>query len=95
VVKWRRDAANDLKRLRMRIARDNPVAARDVALRIRQAIRLLEKQPGMGRAGRVVGTREWVGVPPYVLVYRVVDGALEIVRVLHGAQKWPPDSDAQ
>ncbi len=49
----------------------------------------------MGRAGRVVGTREWVGVPPYVLVYRVVDGALEIVRVLHGAQKWPPDSDAQ
>jgi plasmid stabilization system protein ParE len=26
---------------------------------------------------------------PFVAVYRVKDEAVEIVRVLHGAQRWP------
>lgn len=26
---------------------------------------------------------------PFVIVYRVVGDAIEITRILHGAQKWP------
>jgi plasmid stabilization system protein ParE len=53
------------------------------------AIRLLRTQPGMGRAGRVPRTFEWVGVKPYVIVYGVEKGVLVIVRALHGSQQWP------
>jgi toxin ParE1/3/4 len=45
----------------------------------------------MGRIGRVPGTRELiVGGTPWIIVYRVRADAVEIIRVLHGAQKWPP-----
>jgi len=27
--------------------------------------------------------------PNYILIYRVVDGVVEILRVKHAAQKWP------
>jgi toxin ParE1/3/4 len=64
--------------------------AADIARRIREAVQILAKYPGAGRVGRVPDTRE-VGVSgtPYVLPYRIKANALEILRVLHGAQKWP------
>jgi plasmid stabilization system protein ParE len=35
-------------------------------------------------------TRELVLVPlPFIVVYRVKPEALEIIRVLHGSQRWP------
>jgi toxin ParE1/3/4 len=45
----------------------------------------------MGRIGRVPLTRELiVGGTPWIVVYRV-RSAVEIIRVLHGAQAWPPE----
>ena len=43
------------------------------------------------RPGRVQGTRELV-VPatPFIVVYRIEATGVVILRVLHGAQKWPP-----
>lgn len=26
---------------------------------------------------------------PYIIVYRVLEDAVEVARVLHGAQRWP------
>ncbi len=40
-----------------------------------------------GRAGWD-GTRELI-TPPWVIVYRVIGGRVEVLRVLHGRQKWP------
>jgi hypothetical protein len=39
----------------------------------------------------VEGTRE-MPVPslPFIVVYRVIQGAVEIAGVIHGAQRWPP-----
>jgi len=50
----------------------------------------LADQPGIGRPGRVPDTREWV-MPhtPYIIAYRVEDETVVILRVLHGARKWP------
>lgn len=74
------------------IAHDNPFAAISVIDTIEEQIKLLKQHPKAGRHGRLDGTRELVisGLP-YVVVYREhqVD-TVEIVRVLHGAQQWPP-----
>lgn len=44
----------------------------------------------MGRKGRLEETRELVIVDtPYIVVYRVKDDKVEILRVLHSAQKFP------
>lgn len=46
----------------------------------------------MGKPGRLDETRELVITgTPFLIVYRVADGLVEILRVVHGAQKWPDD----
>ena len=70
---------------------DNPAAARRVALRIVETVeQQLPDNPHLGRPGRVPGTRELV-IPrtPYIVPYRVHRNALEILRVYHGARRWP------
>ena len=43
----------------------------------------------MGRQGYVQGAREWlVNGTPYLIVYRVKNDALEILRVWHGRRNW-------
>jgi plasmid stabilization system protein ParE len=46
--------------------------------------------PYAGRRGRVAGTREAI-VPgtSYIVAYRVLEGAIHVLAILHGAQKWP------
>lgn len=58
---------------------------------IEAAVSQLVRMPRSGRAGKVAVTRELV-VPrtPYVIVYRVYTDRVVILRLLHGAQRWPP-----
>jgi toxin ParE1/3/4 len=73
------------------IAKDDPIAARNAVQRIRAAVDQLADYPNMGRSGRVPLTRELiVGGTPWIIVYRVRADMVEIIRVLHGAQSWPP-----
>jgi toxin ParE1/3/4 len=89
-VKWLRTALANLDAEAEYIAEDNPGAAGRVAQRVFRAVDLLKKNPALGRAGRVAGTRELV-VPetPYIIPYRVRGDAVEILRVFHAARKWP------
>jgi toxin ParE1/3/4 len=89
-VRWLRTALANLDAEAEYIAEDNPSAARSVVKKILRAVDLLKKNPAMGRAGRVAGTRELV-VPetPYIIPYRVRGDAVEILRVFHAARKWP------
>ena len=89
-IRWQDDAINDLIQVRRFIAMDNPPAAARVADRIRSAVPELTNQPGMGRPGRVPGTRELVLVDvPYIIAYRVEGNSVVILRVLHTSRKWP------
>jgi addiction module RelE/StbE family toxin len=89
-LKWTRRALRQLAEAQDYIARDNPIAARQIAERIAKAAHLLLTQPEMGRPGRIVGTREWVvGRTPYFIVYVRQDDTLQIVRIIHGKQHWP------
>ncbi len=56
---------------------------------IRQKSFVLEQHPGMGRAGRIIGTRELVVHKNYVLIYRVRSERVEVIEVLHTAKKFP------
>jgi toxin ParE1/3/4 len=68
------------------IAEDNPAAVQ----KIFRAVDLMKKEPAMGRAGRVAGTRELVvAETPYIIPYRVRGDAVEILRVFHAAREWP------
>jgi len=52
----------------------------------------LSEHPEAGRSGRRRGTRELViSGTPFILIYRVRarPARVEILRVLHGKQKWP------
>lgn len=87
---WTHRAADDLAEIHAFIANDDPATAYDVIDRIRAATRRLAKHPGIGRTGRVAGTRELV-VPgtPFVAPYRLDRRRVTILRVLRGARRWP------
>jgi toxin ParE1/3/4 len=90
IIVWSPQAINDLAALRAYIAEDNPAAAQRVVLNIIGSIEQLVDHPQMGRAGRVLGTRELV-VPrtPYIVPYRIRNNRLQVLRLYHGARKWP------
>lgn len=92
MIKWLEDAIDDLQALRQYIANDKPSAVNRIAKQILKTINLLSNQPGMGRPGRVVGTREIiVASTPYILPYRVKNNSIEILRLLHAAMEWPEE----
>ncbi|TAK71562.1 MAG: type II toxin-antitoxin system RelE/ParE family toxin [Gammaproteobacteria bacterium] len=92
IIKWLDDAIDDLQALRQYIAQDKPSAANRVAKRILSAVNLLPQQPGIGRPGRIPGTRELiVANTPYIIPYRIRNQSIEILRVLHAAIQWPEE----
>ena len=89
-VKWLRTALRNLDDEATHIATDDPAAARLVVERVLQAVAALADQPGIGRPGRVPGTRELVVVKTRLLVpYRVRGDAVEILRVFNTSRRLP------
>jgi toxin ParE1/3/4 len=86
---WRPTAIADRKSITAYIAQDNPRAAIELGDMLMQKAEQLDQHPMLGRAGRVKGTRELVAHPNYILIYRIVGKAVEVLRVKHAAQKWP------
>jgi toxin ParE1/3/4 len=90
-IRWLRTALWNLDQHSNYIAENDPIAARNAVQRIRAAVDQLADYPNMGRTGRVSLTRELiVGGTPWIIVYRVRAGVVEIIRVLPDAQAWPP-----
>lgn len=89
-LKWTRAANRDLDAVEQFIGRDNPRAAIETVLEIIRLVGMLSEHPGIGRPGRVDTTRELViaGLP-YVVAYAHQGDTVTILRVLHGAMKWP------
>ena len=93
-VTWGSRARRDLHELIAYIADDSVRSAELVSNRIWRAVAALAIAPRSGRLGRVAGTRELV-VPrtPYILVYRIRSRGVLILRVYHGARRWPSRFD--
>lgn len=89
---WQDGALDDLDRIRIYIADDNPTAASRIVARITTRLDILREHPLMGRSGRVPNTREFVfGNIPYIAVYRVDDerNTLEILHIVRTARRYP------
>jgi toxin ParE1/3/4 len=87
-VRWLASALGSLRLACRYIEQDNPAAARSVADRIERAVARLSQHPLSGRQGTVAGTREIV-VPgcPYLVVYRVTESEVQILRVFHSKRE--------
>ena len=89
-VRWLRKALRNLDDEASDIATDDAAAARLVVERVLDAVSVLADQPGLGRPGRVPGTREVI-VPRtrYIVPYRVRGETVEILRVFHTSRRLP------
>jgi toxin ParE1/3/4 len=90
-IVWSAESVEDLAALRAFIAADSPAAAKKMIRRIAETVEtLLPQNPEIGRRGRAPRTRELIiAHTPFVLGYRVHGETIEILRVLHGARRWP------
>ncbi len=89
-VVWTARALRDLASLRAYIGQDRPAAAERQVERILAATARLAQLPESARPGRRAGTRELVVArTPYIVPYRVRGELVEVLRVLHGRQRWP------
>jgi toxin ParE1/3/4 len=89
-VKWTRAASHDPNFVADYRGRDNPGAAVETVLKIVRQVGMLAEHPGMGRPGRIEDTRELVVTGlPYVVPYIHERDMVTVLRVLHGAMKWP------
>lgn len=94
-VKWTKTALANLANLANLAAiveyieKDSPERGRSFALEIQAKTNSLTEFPGMGRPGRVIGTRELIIHPNYIIPYRVRGDVVEVLWVQHVAWCWP------
>jgi plasmid stabilization system protein ParE len=89
-IRWSPEAAADLRGIVDQVAIDNPNQSSAIARKIFDHVRMLSRFPRLGRPGRRPGARELV-IPglPYIAVYRLKGGVVNVGRLFHGAQRQP------
>ena len=86
-LRWTEAAATDLERIADSLFSHAPDRAPRLLRSIYEAPETLLSFPHRGRPGKKAGTRELVlSSLPWIVVYAVRD---DVVRILHGAQRWP------
>ncbi|WP_257170383.1 type II toxin-antitoxin system RelE/ParE family toxin [Bradyrhizobium sp. SRS-191] len=89
-IRWTIRALSRLDQIGAYIAENNPTAAARVVARIVVGVDTLAEHPAKGRPGRISGTRELVLTDfPYIVAYREMPGSIEVLAVMHAAQRWP------
>ena len=89
-LRWTEEAAADLERIADYLWTQAPDRASELVRAVYGAPSTLLTFPNRGRPGKKEGTRELVLSPlPYIVVYTVRADVVFVVRILHGAQKWP------
>ena len=89
-LRWTEEAAADLEHITDYLFQNAPERAAELVRGIYNAPAALLTFPYRGRAGRKEGTRELVlSSLPYIVVYLFTGEVIHVVRILHGAQKWP------
>jgi plasmid stabilization system protein ParE len=84
---WADRAIQNLYDLHSYIVADNPAAADATVNRITSSVAALRGFPGIGRPGRVEGTRELViSDTPYIAAYAILPSTIWVLAVLHSAR---------
>jgi len=87
---WTPEALDDRRAIYDYIEADNPLAALNLDELFSEKVRNLIDHAGLGRIGRVTGTRELVVHKNYILIYNTTADSIRVLRVLHAAMQWPP-----
>lgn len=87
---WTPEALDDRREIYDYIEADNPRAALTLDELFSEKVRNLIDHPGLGRIGRITGTRELVVHKNYILIYDTTVDQVRVLRVLHAARQWPP-----
>jgi len=90
IVVWTPEAEQDRADIWNYIAADNPGAAVRMDELFRDAAARLGAHPQMGKAGKIVGTRELIPHKSYRLVYEIDAGTVWVLAIVHSARQWPP-----
>ena len=91
---WSAEARTDLRDIVLYLSDKNLSAAKALYERVEASATELIDNPYIGRPGRVPGTREFVITnTSYILPYQFRRDRIEILRVYHGARKWPKQFD--
>jgi addiction module RelE/StbE family toxin len=85
-LRWTRRALGRIDEIAAYIAKDNPTRAQSFVRELRQKLEIL-KTHQIGSSGRVYGTKELVLHPNYIAIYRVKGDEVQILTVLHTAQR--------
>jgi toxin ParE1/3/4 len=89
-LRWAEDAATDLEHIANYLFEHAPRLAEELVREIYGAANGLPTFPYRGRPGKKDGTREVVlSRLPYIVIYQITGDVIHVVRILHGAQKWP------
>ena len=89
-LSWTPEALDDRRAIYDYIETDNPSAALALDELFSEKANRLVDHPGLGRPGRVAGTRELVAHQNYILIYDMAGDLVRVLRVLHAARQWPP-----
>jgi toxin ParE1/3/4 len=90
-IVWSPLARRRLQEIRDYVAKDKPLAAERLAIRIVAAVQTLRKFSYIGRAGAVPEIRELlIGKTPYIVLYKVRGSVVTINTIWHGAQSREP-----
>jgi toxin ParE1/3/4 len=83
-------AERDLEEIWFFIAQDDPTAADRLLDLLEEKYKLLAENPHMGPARPDIAKElRYHPVGSYLLLYRVIPGGIELVRVVHGARDLP------
>ena len=89
---WTPVAITHLRAAYEYVGQDSVTAGEWLLEHIFTAVEQLAQYPQIGRTGRVKGTRELViAGTPFVVAYRMRQGRIDVLAVLHGARKWPEE----
>jgi toxin ParE1/3/4 len=89
-LRWTPAAAADLEHISEHLRQHHARYRQPKMRKLYELIRSLKQWPHRGRPGSEDGIRELVFAPlPYVVIYRINEEFIEILRIYHGSQNRP------
>lgn len=85
-VRWTNRALGRLDTIAAYIAKDSPTRVKTFTQELRKKVDILKSQQ-IGKAWKVFGTKQYVLHPNYMAIYKVKDGEVQILTILHSAQE--------
>ena len=85
-LRWTNRALGRLETIAAYIAKDSPERAKTFTQELRKKVDILKTQL-IGTAWKVFGTKQYVLHPNYIAIYKVKANEVQILTILHSAQK--------